>query len=230
MSSLHECPICMENINGNVNMVITECGHCFHTNCLMTNVAHNGFGCPFCRTKMTEIIKNEDDSGDNMSFSESDNSMINYTLPSDNALRGFRFLFQRITGEELTLPNDNSSEEEYDEIINTIQNTQNPNESFLPSIELIKHKLTMQGITMEHLIKALCSYHEEYEDFYEFQQAESEIFGKLRIIVSNFETYQENEVTTTTPIIVETETPTNNIITTNKLTDSWFENRFMRIT
>jgi len=47
------CPICYENIDGEKNRVITECGHCFHTSCLMTHAAVNGFGCPYCRERMT---------------------------------------------------------------------------------------------------------------------------------------------------------------------------------
>ena len=45
-----ECPICMIEIDGTNNRVTTECGHAFHTKCLLSNVAFNGFGCPYCRT------------------------------------------------------------------------------------------------------------------------------------------------------------------------------------
>jgi hypothetical protein len=47
-----ECPICMEGIDATKNCLTTECGHRFHTSCLMTNVATNGFGCPNCRATM----------------------------------------------------------------------------------------------------------------------------------------------------------------------------------
>lgn len=53
MTTISECPICFETISA-TNQTITECGHVFHTNCLMKNVMHNGFGCPYCRTKMCE--------------------------------------------------------------------------------------------------------------------------------------------------------------------------------
>ena len=49
-----ECPICMEKIEGDKNKLTTECGHTFHTSCLMTNVSKNGFDCPYCRTIMAE--------------------------------------------------------------------------------------------------------------------------------------------------------------------------------
>ena len=54
-----ECPICMDCILDTKNRVTTECGHCFHTNCLMTSVAHNGFGCPYCRTAMAKKVVKE---------------------------------------------------------------------------------------------------------------------------------------------------------------------------
>jgi hypothetical protein len=53
MTTTSECPICFDIINS-TNQTITECGHAFHTNCLMKNVMHNGFGCPYCRAKMCE--------------------------------------------------------------------------------------------------------------------------------------------------------------------------------
>ena len=61
MSSQTECPICMEEIVLTKNCVTTECGHCFHTNCLMTSVAHNGFACPYCRAAMAQTVNDDDD-------------------------------------------------------------------------------------------------------------------------------------------------------------------------
>ena len=55
-----ECPICMDPIEGAKNSITTECGHAFHATCLMTSVAHNGFGCPYCRTAMAEVPEEEE--------------------------------------------------------------------------------------------------------------------------------------------------------------------------
>lgn len=52
---LPECPICFELID-KVNSLTTECGHTFHTSCIMKNVARNGFSCPYCRTIMAESV------------------------------------------------------------------------------------------------------------------------------------------------------------------------------
>lgn len=61
MCEITECPICMENIDVSKNCVTTECGHQFHTSCLMKNVAFNGFECPYCRSVMAENDEEEDD-------------------------------------------------------------------------------------------------------------------------------------------------------------------------
>ena len=59
----NDCPICMDTIEGFNNRVVTECGHVFHCSCLMQNITHNGFGCPYCRTKMADEVEDEDDEG-----------------------------------------------------------------------------------------------------------------------------------------------------------------------
>ena len=56
-----ECPICMEIIDLCKNCATTECGHQFHSNCLMRNIAFNGFGCPYCRFEMVEEIDDSDE-------------------------------------------------------------------------------------------------------------------------------------------------------------------------
>ena len=61
MSFESECPICMDAIEGLYNRVITECGHTFHCSCLMQNTAHNGYGCPYCRTVMAKDTEQDDD-------------------------------------------------------------------------------------------------------------------------------------------------------------------------
>ena len=47
-----DCPICYESINPAKNCVTTECGHSFHTSCLLKHTAFNGYGCPYCRTEL----------------------------------------------------------------------------------------------------------------------------------------------------------------------------------
>jgi hypothetical protein len=91
------CPICLENISGSKNMVITECGHSFHCNCLMTNVSHNGFKCPYCRTKMCE---NDDSEEEDSESTETDS--VYTEIYEDDMLRGLRLFNNIINGEEHT--------------------------------------------------------------------------------------------------------------------------------
>ena len=57
----------------NINCVTTECGHQYHTSCLMRNVAHNGFGCPYCRTIMAEEPELSDDEDSEYEEDEEEN-------------------------------------------------------------------------------------------------------------------------------------------------------------
>lgn len=50
------CPICLDEIKEK-NFSVTECGHKFHTSCLLTSIKSNNT-CPMCRNKLTEPIDN----------------------------------------------------------------------------------------------------------------------------------------------------------------------------
>lgn len=182
MSCCKECPICMDDIL-ETNCVVTECGHKFHTSCLMKNVAHNGFGCPYCRTTLAEEVPNDNDDGDDYSsVSEEEEKEEIY---GDYALRGMRWLFQRIQNEPL--------DEEYD-LPDGEEEQEHEEEVPKPSAFLITQKLMEQSVTMEDLVKCMLSInHEEYDDDEELQQKEDEIFGKFRIIISNYRPNEENE-------------------------------------
>lgn len=53
-----ECAICLECINPGKNCCVTDCGHKFHTNCLLKNCEKNNFNCPMCRHAMVESNNN----------------------------------------------------------------------------------------------------------------------------------------------------------------------------
>ena len=87
MSAPIDCPICMDCIEStSKNCVTTECGHCFHTNCLMQSVAHNGFGCPYCRTAMAD---EPDDASTEYPGEENEEDEVD-PLEDNYMLRGFR--------------------------------------------------------------------------------------------------------------------------------------------
>ena len=173
-----ECPICMDPIEGAKNSITTECGHAFHATCLMTSVAHNGFGCPYCRTAMAEVPEEEDDDDDD-SDGEYDDDNID-----DDALRGFRFFMNNLTGEAHE-EQDIAEEDVYVEYENNPE-PEEPGEP-VPTASFIAQKLIQQGVTMEDMVKIMLLQHEEYEPQTEqFERADGEMFGKLRVIISNF--------------------------------------------
>jgi hypothetical protein len=55
-----ECAICLECVNPEKNCCVTDCGHKFHTNCLLKNCEKNNFNCPMCRNNLLEQEKNRD--------------------------------------------------------------------------------------------------------------------------------------------------------------------------
>ena len=57
---------------------MAECGHTFHCLCLMTNIAHNGFGCLHCQASEAEADTN--------------------SLLHDDVLRGFRLFNNLLDG------------------------------------------------------------------------------------------------------------------------------------
>jgi hypothetical protein len=181
MNTQKECPICMEIIDFNKNCVTTECGHCFHANCLMTSVAHNGFGCPYCRTAMAEKIKDEEEEEDD--DDETDSDYEEEDMFNDDSLRGFRFFMNNISGE----PQDKEDLEEEDEneyYSGIRERIRDPPPR--PSAEFIVDKL-LDDITVEDLVKVLLLEHEEYEDSQEeLFRIENNVFEKMRAIIRNF--------------------------------------------
>ena len=109
-----ECPICLCDIDGPNNKVVTECGHTFHCSCLMQNVAHNGFGCPYCRTAMAEEIA-DDFTDDYTEYSDDDDVLH----PENIMLRGFRMFNNNINGEDHTIE-DIDEENEYQVVLQEI--------------------------------------------------------------------------------------------------------------
>ena len=175
-----ECPICFDAIEGNKNKVITECGHCFHTNCLMTSVAHNGFGCPYCRTEMAQEVNEEE--------SEYDDDEEEEELYAEDVLRGFRLFMANIEDEEQD--EEDVAQERYEQqIIEAAEERRREHEldnGMTP--EYIAQRLVLQGVGMIDLVKVLLLGHDEFDHRNEeFDRLDGEMFGKLRTIISNYE-------------------------------------------
>ena len=169
-----ECPICMDPIEMNKNCLTTECGHCFHTSCLMTSVAHNGFGCPYCRTKMAEEVADEDSEYDEEEF---------YEQYDDYVLRGLRFFNNNLNGEE----HDQEDLDEESEDTEEEDSDEDEEDTRPPPVSYVAQKLAEQGVTTEDLLKAiLCSVNNYERDYEDFERVENEIFGRVSTILNNY--------------------------------------------
>jgi len=178
MSSANEpvmCPICMDDMPSDFskNCTTTECGHCFHTGCLLQNVLRNGFGCPYCREQMVDepaqLPEEYEDELDN--FSEITNEEEDYTLTS------MRMLFQRAENEEV----EEEPEEEEVEVEEQVEE-----EDPIPPFDLLVRKLQGQGVTYEELVKYSLLEHDEFSYNPEYDAIAENIFATIRIAISNF--------------------------------------------
>ena len=168
-----ECPICMEIIELNKNCVNTECGHSFHSNCLMKSIAFNGFGCPYCRFEMVEETSDSDDSNDEERDDDDEER------DDDDEERDDDY--------------EEDDEEDHEEDDEDDDDENQP----LPSFELIQKKFIDQGITYESLVKTIMFnsmiYHknENFEEYQKYNTFMEELFFD---IVSKYNPEQEEEV------------------------------------
>jgi hypothetical protein len=172
-----ECPICMDCFDVTNNFAVTECGHKFHLSCLMKNVSHNGFGCPYCRAKMAdepEETLEDDESVWTEDFEEE--------VFGDRSLNGFRWMFMREEGEEI--PEDDIEEEEEEE-------EEEENVEPCPPAEIVVQKLMDKRITFEHLVKALLVQHVDFAENREMQFMDERLFGEIHGIINAFRSQQQ---------------------------------------
>lgn len=95
-----ECPICMEPIEDGSNKTVTQCGHTFHSSCIFQNMAaHNGFGCPYCRTTLAEEINSDDDESE-YEYSDDGSEPDLEQEREDYVLTSFRMFHRLIDNEE----------------------------------------------------------------------------------------------------------------------------------
>jgi len=181
------CPICLDVIEVNRNCVTTECGHCFHTNCLMQNVAHNGFDCPYCRSVMADIPEEDTEYTEDEDEEE---------IFQEYILRGFRFFFNNLNGE----PHDDhdNSEEDLDVIVprdNSDDEVTVVETSNVPSINFIAQNPQAQGVTFEQLVSMICradfyNWTDSWEVDVEIDVLDREIHDKIDSIISNYNPQQ----------------------------------------
>ena len=194
-----ECPICMDAIDASKNSVVTDCGHTFHCSCLMQNAAHNGFGCPYCRSTMANEPQEEDeeDEEDDM-FSQANQEIGN------NALTSFRMFMQRLDGEEPEEEDEDDWETDEDEDEDEEEEPSAPNAAYMAA------KLTERGVTYEDLVKSiLFGEHSHFNSSYEdYDRPSAEIFGQFRAVMSRYS--RERDVPAIAPLVVPAPQPLEN--------------------
>lgn len=184
LNSQNECPICMETLEGLCNRVVTECGHAFHCSCLMQNAAHNGFGCPYCRSKLAEEPEEEEYDD------EDDNSLEEDTVIfGDDALTSFRMFHQQINGEEV-------EEEDAEEWESTSSSSEEEDTIEMPDAVYMAHKLEARGVTFVDLIKnILYQEHSTFGEHYsEYERICHEVYGKFRAVISQYRPNSSEEL------------------------------------
>jgi hypothetical protein len=172
----------MDTFVGHLNKVVTECGHAFHCSCLMQNVAHNGFGCPYCREKMADEV--EEDTI--VSWDDEEVTVFN-----EDALTSFRMFNQRLNGEEVEEEEEEEDEndwstvsgDEEEEVVVEEEAAEEEHYEILPSSSYVSEKLTENGITYEDLVKSLLKCEHEYPDF---RRRSAEVYGQFRIILTQY--------------------------------------------
>lgn len=182
----------MDCVEFTKNCVTTECGHSFHASCLMQNVAHNGFGCPYCRAAMAEEPVEEEETVYSEEEEEEEQEVFD-----DDVLRGFRFFFNNLSNEPHT-EEDDQEENEYEAVVDedTLDDNEASDEAAdnVPPINYVAQRLQEQGVTYEKLIHMICNLdHEEFSNAEEADRFSDELFGKIRIIVSNYEPQPSDE-------------------------------------
>lgn len=148
----HECPICYEalDIVSYTNVISTECGHRFHTNCLLKHISFNGYGCPCCRTKMIE--------------NDAPYTIETEQNPFDNRI-------EDSDDETIAPPNANDSTIEFEENTNNVYLNRNSHRRSASPIELEDEDYRLDGMRWlfqqanEEPTDVITPYSEEYEQW-----------------------------------------------------------------
>lgn len=142
------CAICLDAVDVSMNVIKTECKHCFHSNCFLQNAAHNGFSCPMCRNELASVPTDDEDS---VYSDEDDENTVYSDDDEDFALRGVRWLMMRAEGEEIEeddTDDESTGSSDYDDEFVRYGNDENTN----PTIAEISQQLIARGITYEQIV------------------------------------------------------------------------------
>jgi hypothetical protein len=145
---------------------------------------------------MTVEIKDEDDDEDDWGSIDSEDE------DDDRALRGFRFMFNMLAAEPNAQEDELEEDEDDEEEEATAAAEDEGHDGDRPSPDYITQKLSEQGVTMAQLVKVMLTSHDEYSNEESFDRIDDKIYGKLRIIISNYrpEPVVVQEIVVATPM------------------------------
>lgn len=168
--TMTSCPICFDNINESINIIRTECNHCFHSNCFLKHASINGFTCPMCRNELASECGSDSDS--DTSYSSDLDSDVNSQEENETYnLRAFRWLFMRAEGEPIEEDDiDDDTETIYSESDEELDNFSFVrHDNVCISITDITNKLIENGVTFRDYIALTIGPHENHlQDIDEF--------------------------------------------------------------
>lgn len=201
-----ECSICLEVLDGVHNRLTTDCGHCFHTNCFLQNVSHNGFACPNCRNQLVEEPDCEsddeddyDDDYDSEDEESDDDTSVSVAGPGleSHLLRGFRWLFQRVEDDD---EDDDDDDYDDDDILQFQRAHEQFNEGHYANISLqfVGEQMRQREISFDDLVALIAFPHKDNaEDCAKYTHAKiKELQNKIQEILEG--TYPAEESTETT--------------------------------
>jgi hypothetical protein len=151
----------------------------------MQNIAHNGFGCPYCRVKMADT--KEDELGCWQDDDEDEEISVISSVFGDDVLATFRMFHQQLNGEEVEEDDEDEDEESSDD-----EDEEDDEHFIMPDSNFVTQKLQERGITMEDLVKdILYQEHSNWgQNYDEFERRSSEIFGQFRAVITGYTRHQ----------------------------------------
>lgn len=199
MSSVQECPICLECVEKDKNCMITECGHCFHTSCILQNAATNGFQCPYCRTQLAVETNDEQeyDSDDDSDETDSDTEEENQEQYTVEYFDEFwanienRMSYSELEARTYTESSDLQNQLDWTQIDpeSDIENdlssdsTERLDQMPLPTAHELTEYLKTKGVTMENVLHVLIA--TNIDDYYDEIDVESPEFRKTNGTIFN---------------------------------------------
>jgi hypothetical protein len=172
----------------------------------MQSVAHNGFGCPYCRTKMAEEPEEDEETVYEDVDEEDEEEEEDEDMFDEDALRGFRFFWNILNGEEHD-EDDDADEQQLEEWADMAARNVSESDENIPTSDFVAQKLRQQGVSYEQLVKMILLQHEEYAEDEQAERLDNETFGKIRVIVSNYTPEQAVPTPVPQPVIQSIRAP-----------------------